>query len=135
MTNIPDELKLTDSQIIDALWKLTTIVQGLKETQDFLIEQALKQGLTLQKKQIGEGYFRKTSSENWKDVYGKLEDLFSRVKGSYKKKDNSYIYSSIKEENALEKSIAESGEFTPSNSATSPQHSATPQHPQHSQQE
>jgi len=80
MTEIPDELKLTDSEIIDSLWKLTVIVQGLKETQEFMIEQMLKQGIQIHKKQRGEGYFRKTSSENFKGVYDKIEDLFSKVK-------------------------------------------------------
>ena len=53
----------------------------LQKWTEVITIEVLRQGVEIQKKQNNEGYFRKTSSENWKDVYGKLEDLLSKVKG------------------------------------------------------
>ncbi len=42
MSDIPEELKLTDYQIIDTLYKLVIITKELRECVNFIIEQTLK---------------------------------------------------------------------------------------------
>ena len=81
MTDIPEDLKLTDAQVIDILWKLTVAVKGLRETQEFIITQMLQQGIVLQKRQTGEGYFKRSLQDNFKQMYESLELLTLKVKG------------------------------------------------------
>jgi len=93
---------------MDALVEWADAVnKNISEWSEFVNLTLMQQGVKLLEKQRGEGYFRKTSSENWKEVYDKLEVLSLKIKGSGKNKDNIYIYNTIKEEDTLEKAIPE----------------------------
>ena len=72
--------KETDDRM-DALVEWADAVnKNISEWSEFVNLTLMQQGVKLLEKQRGEGYFKKTSQENWKEVYAKIEDLFSRVK-------------------------------------------------------